>query len=482
MSVSPWLHLPPFLLRPVLLRLLPLLRPDAPWTAQRPQQPEFHATQLAHLREGSNDAYGVSVSLTNGKARLYTAKTGLVRCFLYRSLSDRYDWTMMEVVQRQQDAVSRWVLISPSLRSCCVTTGRSWIIWCAMIVWAPVNWQRMSKELSRDMTMRRSTQFLLVWLACIRRWVEDGPFPSHKIRPGTNDETSQVSTQSTVMSQELQMQLRGRHVLWQRLKIWNVHCKQHFLHKPSWCEDWSTRSWRPRWQVVCVCVWRRIEKYAESELPHVSLVKKRHVVWVWSGSATTRRSWMMIRSVWRKRADCVKNVQKWVLSSRFCFFPKKHSLQHCSQLSGRWLTTFRSCGCVLTRDWVNVWFFRGFQLFSLFCLWVVIHTLGLMYTHWDPLVSSHASSQNTLDILQSTSRMLTCRLDPDLFAVLEKSTRFYIFWFGNCRNWWGSNFHLVAEQSIHVYVRKTRTQLRLETLELRCGSIASVHRRWTWDQ
>ena len=50
MSVSLWPHFPPFLLRPVLHRLLPLLRPDAPWAAHRPRQPDRHA-KPAHLRE-----------------------------------------------------------------------------------------------------------------------------------------------------------------------------------------------------------------------------------------------------------------------------------------------------------------------------------------------------------------------------------------------------------------------------------------------
>ena len=78
---------------------------------------------------------------------------------------------------------------------------------------------------------------------------------------------------------------------------------------------WSTRSthvklmWRPRWRLVCICVWRRMEKCAQSELLHVSLVKKPHVPWVWSGSATTRRSLEMNRSVRRKRSDCVKEMQ-----------------------------------------------------------------------------------------------------------------------------------------------------------------------------
>ena len=81
------------------------------------------------------------------------------------------------------------------------------------------------------------------------------------------------------------------------------------------CLLWSTRSthvklmWRPRWRLVCFCVWRRMEKCAQSELLHVSLVKKPHVPWVWSGSATTRRSLEMNRSVRRKRSDCVKEMQ-----------------------------------------------------------------------------------------------------------------------------------------------------------------------------
>ena len=75
---------------------------------------------------------------------------------------------------------------------------------------------------------------------------------------------------------------------------------------------WSTRSthvklmWR---RLVCFCVWRRMEKCAQSELIHVSLVKKPHFVWVWSGSASTQWSPEMNRSVRRKRSDCVKEMQ-----------------------------------------------------------------------------------------------------------------------------------------------------------------------------
>ena len=39
MCGSLWPHLPPFLLRPVLHRLLPLLCPDVPWPAHQPRQP-----------------------------------------------------------------------------------------------------------------------------------------------------------------------------------------------------------------------------------------------------------------------------------------------------------------------------------------------------------------------------------------------------------------------------------------------------------
>ena len=51
MSISPWPHLPPFLLRPGVLRLLPLLCPDAPWALHRPRQPWHRGKQPAHLRE-----------------------------------------------------------------------------------------------------------------------------------------------------------------------------------------------------------------------------------------------------------------------------------------------------------------------------------------------------------------------------------------------------------------------------------------------
>ena len=71
--------------------------------------------------------------------------------------------------------------------------------------------------------------------------------------------------------------------------------------------------------------------------------------------------------------------------------------------------------------------FDFLTVFCPFCLCVVRHTLGLMCTHGHPHISSHASSQNTLDTLQFTSRMLTCWLDPDLVAVPEKSTLFSYF-------------------------------------------------------
>ena len=45
-SVSPWPRFLPFLLRPVLHRLLPLLLPDAHWARQH----DHHATQPAQLR------------------------------------------------------------------------------------------------------------------------------------------------------------------------------------------------------------------------------------------------------------------------------------------------------------------------------------------------------------------------------------------------------------------------------------------------
>ena len=56
-TCHPWaflldLHLPPFLLLPVLHRLLPLLCPDAPWPAHRPRQPGHRGKQPAQLREG----------------------------------------------------------------------------------------------------------------------------------------------------------------------------------------------------------------------------------------------------------------------------------------------------------------------------------------------------------------------------------------------------------------------------------------------
>ena len=52
-----------------------------------------------------------------------------------------------------------------------------------------------------------------------------------------------------------------------------------------------------------------------------------------------------------------------------------------------------------------------------------------------------------------------------------------------CQNWWRHNFHLVAEQSIHGRLsQEDQNTITLETLELRCGSIVGVHRRWTWDQ
>ena len=52
MSVSPWPRLPPFLLRPVLPRLLPLLCPDVPWPADRPLWPRLRAKWPAPLRQG----------------------------------------------------------------------------------------------------------------------------------------------------------------------------------------------------------------------------------------------------------------------------------------------------------------------------------------------------------------------------------------------------------------------------------------------
>ena len=52
MCVSLWPHLPPFLFRPDLPRLLPLLCPAAPWPAHRPRQPRRRATQPTPPRQG----------------------------------------------------------------------------------------------------------------------------------------------------------------------------------------------------------------------------------------------------------------------------------------------------------------------------------------------------------------------------------------------------------------------------------------------
>ena len=90
-----------------------------------------------------------------------------------------------------------------------------------------------------------------------------------------------------------------------------------------------------------LCMTQRMEKCAQSELIHVSLVKKPHIVWVWSGSASTRRSLEMNRSVRRKRSDCVKEMQ--------------NNIYYNTDFSGWWLTKLLSCGCVLIRDRVNVW-------------------------------------------------------------------------------------------------------------------------------
>ena len=64
MSVSPWLHLPPFLLRPDLPRFLPLLCPHDP--EQHTDLDNLNTVQhnLRNSAKGSNDAYDVTVSLT----------------------------------------------------------------------------------------------------------------------------------------------------------------------------------------------------------------------------------------------------------------------------------------------------------------------------------------------------------------------------------------------------------------------------------
>ena len=59
-----------------------------------------------------------------GRSVLYKDSAATLS-FLKRSLSDRYDGTMKEMVQRRKMKIFRLVLSSPSIRCCCVTAGRS---------------------------------------------------------------------------------------------------------------------------------------------------------------------------------------------------------------------------------------------------------------------------------------------------------------------------------------------------------------------
>ena len=143
------------------------------------------------------------------------------------------------------------------------------------------------------------------------------------------------------------------------ITMWLVHCHQHVLQRPSWSEQ-QDDSW---YVYVSNAEWRNVQSrnfhmsllWRSATLYEYALVQLQHVEVEWWLDQYEGNE----RTVWRK---CRTTFTTTLLSTLWL-----------------WLTTFRSCGCVLTRDWVNVWFFRGFQLSSFLSL--SCHTHSWAYVH-----------------------------------------------------------------------------------------------------
>ena len=134
-------------------------------------------------------------------------------------------------------AVFRWILISPSLRSCCVTIGISWIKWCAMIVWAPVNRHRILGTLERHDNAK--VHAISFGVTCLRPKVGRGwslPKPQNTSRNERWYITSLISIHSD-LTRTADATTWKTCTVTATITMWVLHCHQHVLQRPSWCED-----------------------------------------------------------------------------------------------------------------------------------------------------------------------------------------------------------------------------------------------------
>ena len=121
---------------------------------------------------------------------------------------------------------------------------------------------------------------------------------------------------------------------------------------------------------------------------------------------------------------------------------EQHLLLHCFQLSHGLVedSAAVSCGCVLTRDPGN----EFSEFLVLVCCSSLLSSDTLdVYSHLAQVQAVHR-----LETPWTLCSCHTCVTDLVLVAVPEKSILFSYFVCGKCRNWWGTVFHLVAEQSI----------------------------------
>ena len=242
-------------------------------------------------------------------------------------------------------AVSRWILISPSLRSCCVTIGISWIIWCAIILWGPVNRYRIIGTLERHDNAK--VHAISFGVTCLRPKVGRGwslPKPQNTSRNERWDITSLYINSQYDLTRTADATTWKTCTVTATITMWVVHCHQHVLQRPSWSEE-QDDSW---YVYVSDAEWRNVQSrnfhmsllWRSATLYEYDLVQLQHGEVEWWLDQFEGNEW----TVWIK---CRKTLITTLLSA----------------LSGWWLTTFRSCGCLLTRDPVNVWLFRVFNCF-----------------------------------------------------------------------------------------------------------------------